>query len=126
MYCLTSIFFREKSRSEIIAVLPLKNADYSYFYTLKIPTCPYAKKIKKKKRGDTYNVQSQWTAFAFKKHFFHLEIKQFLTIITANHTIKTHYFLLLLSIQFTIKMPAMHLETLLFMIRHTPMNYLSC
>ena len=44
------------------------------------------------KKCDTYNLQSLRTAFASKKHFFHLEIKQSLTIITANHTVKHNTF----------------------------------
>ena len=44
------------------------------------------------KKGDTYNLQSLRIAFDFKKHFFHLEIKQFLTIITANHTVEHNIF----------------------------------
>ena len=64
------------------------------------------KKDKKKRKGDTYNLQSLRTAFAFKKLFF-----QFLIIITAKSYNKTQYFHLLLSIQFTIKMPTIYLET---------------
>ena len=71
-------------------MLPLKNGDYPYFYTTKIPTCPYAKKIQKKVILN--NLQSPRTAFAFKKHFFRLEIKQFLTTITVNHTVKHNTF----------------------------------
>ena len=47
---------------------------------------------KRYKKCDTYNLQSLWTAFASKTHFFHLEIKQFLTIITANHIVKHNTF----------------------------------
>ena len=47
---------------------------------------------KRCKKGDTYNLQSFRTAFAFKNYFFHLEIKQFLIIIAANHTVKHNTF----------------------------------
>ena len=59
-------------------MLPLKNADYSYFHAINIPTCPSQKRYKK---GGTYNLQSLQTTFAFKKHFFHLELSNFIQLL---------------------------------------------